>query len=120
MHHPTDGKSEEESISPLSLLIGFGNNLQQMAMPSAPEAKPPMSLQANGAKGSENMLESSGKGRLDDAANRPVVAAAPTTAASSTSASAPAPLAGVGLKIERDVGGRGFRIAGVAPDGPGE
>ena len=32
----------------------------------------------------------------------------------------PPPLAGVGLKIERDVGGRGFRIAGVASNGPGE
>ena len=28
------------------------------------------------------------------------------------------PLAGVGLKIERDLCGKGFRITGVAPDGP--
>ena len=39
---------------------------------------------------------------------------------SESSTSNPVLLAGVGLKIERDVGGRGFRIAGVASDGPGE
>jgi GABA(A) receptor-associated protein len=90
----------EESISPLSLLIGFGSNLQQMAMPSDTNTKPQTSAPAP-------TPQARAEKREEGASRRP--------------GTEPPPLqAGVGLKIERDVGGRGFRVAGVASDGPGE
>lgn len=114
-YHPADTKVEE-SISPLSLLIGLGTNLQQMALPAATDVKPLTSTQAQGMVRPEQMTQSAGRERFDDAAKRPAVELSSET----SNFSNPAPLAGVGLKIERDVGGRGFRIAGVASDGPGE
>ena len=82
----------EESISPLSLLIGLGSNLQQMAMPNptsdAAETASAANLQTSQPPAKEPATQGS------------------------------AAQAGVGLKIERNVSGKGFRITGVAPDGP--
>ena len=87
-----------------------------MALPAATGVKPPTSTQAQGVVRPEQMTQSAERESFEDAAKRPAV----ELSSESSTSSNPVPLAGVGLKIERDVGGRGFRIAGVASDGPGE
>ena len=91
-----------------SLLIGLGSNLQQMAMPN-----PPINT-------AEAAITPSGFARS-------FVAEFPVATSHSQSSQPPGKepatqgsvvQAGIGLKIERDVGGKGFRITGVAPEGP--
>ena len=48
----------------------------------------------------------------------PQPAEAPKVHTTTTHTPVSEPIAGVGLKIERDVSGKGFRITGVAPNGP--
>jgi GABA(A) receptor-associated protein len=98
----------DESISPLSLLIGLGSNLQQMAMPIPPNNAAEADIKPSGFAGS-------------------FVAEIPVATIHSQTSQLPGKepatqgsvvQAGIGLKIERDVGGKGFRITGVAPEGP--
>jgi GABA(A) receptor-associated protein len=98
----------DESISPLSLLIGLGSNLQQMAMPNPPNNAAEAAITPSGFAGS-------------------FVAEIPVATIHSQTSQLPGKepatqssvvQAGIGLKIERDVGGKGFRITGVAPEGP--
>jgi GABA(A) receptor-associated protein len=90
----------EESLAPPSLFNALGNNLLQMVMPS-PQAqaqtqmKPSDSNKLHSVKTSETSLVQPSQPQQQKEH-----------------------LAGIGLKIERDVNGKGFRIVGVAPDGP--
>lgn len=98
----------DESISPLSLLIGLGSNLKQMAMPNPPNNAAEAAITPPGYAGS--FVAEFPVATIHSQTSQPP-GKEPATQGSVVQA-------GIGLKIERDVGGKGFRITGVAPEGP--